>query len=758
MKQKKYLVLLGAMLALVACGGPGVSSSSQSQGGSNCGEYTPYVCPEDFGYASLSERERKSTYETYLSVMPTTLNYTKTMQAENASHIANFVDGLVEHDRFGNLVPCLATNTGTPNADFTEWQFELDSSKNSVWVDSTGKEYGKVTPEDFKSILKIVLHASTASESAYLPLLIIQGAEEYVEATRLWYQTYKDTAASAKYTFVGRELRKILGYVPTNEEIDQILAFEKVGVVTTDTTITYKLTNSADYFPTMLTYLPFLPLNEKYYNEIGAVNFGAAKNILFNGAYLLEEREDSRMVYTKNNTYWDADNVKTTKVIYKRLGENLPKDFARTEYEAGKIDGFTLNSFDTVGWDKYVKGVDCAGTILDPHHELTYSSENLNVDSSFMFYLNLNRPTSNPSKLTSIKSTDIANANKAIKYSYFRDAIYDSLDLNMYNARNGQDVFEQQQTQINTYIPKNFVSDNNGKDYFDYLLDAYQSKHNVTREEAEANLNPGIVVQKSLDETVAQLQAAVAQLAIDEPTISYPITIEYASFYGDTDQQTFDSLFIEATNERLNGCIIDENYYYPNEENMDLRVCNANEVKVKIVPNTKILSTQNYLTVSATFDYTLFISGWGPDYGDPMTYAHTVVQGGDLADYMGITENATHFSAETQALFDTYGQMVEEANAIVSSTSAAKQERFKKFAEAEIFMLEEMAIMKPLYQSGQGFSCSISNFIPYRSPRSGYGLSSSKLKGMEILTAPLKGCERQRLRAEWDRQKAEQDI
>ena len=73
----------------------------------------------------------------------------------------------------------------------------------------------------------------------------------------------------------------------------------------------------------------------------------------------------------------------------------------------------------------------------------------------------------------------------------------------------------------------------------------------------------------------------------------------------------------------------------------------------------------------------------------------------------------------------------------------------KAFAEAEIYMLEELALMKPLYQTGQGYSCSISNFIPYRSPRAGYGLSSDKLKGMEILNEPLSACKRKALREEW---------
>ena len=740
MKKNKTLILLGVLGVLAGCTTP-TNPSVQ--------EWVPAQCEDDFGYASLEGKERKKEYSTYLSAMPTTINYAKTMQAENGNHIANFVDGLVEHDRFGNLIPCLATNTGTPNEDYTEWTFELDLNKRSTWVRADGTYYADVKAEDFKTILKVVLNAKTASESAYLPLLVIDGAEEFVEATNLYYNEYgsvSDQNVREKQTIsalVGK------GYLPkgaTSEDLHSLLNFEKVGVVIDGNKITYKLTQAADYFPTMLTYLPFLPLNEDYYNDNFNL-FGARTEILYNGAYRLTTRNDTMIQYTKNDQYWDADNVHVEKVTYRKIGENLPMSFAREEYEAGKIDGFTLTSFDTEGWNKYVKGVDGKGHIQDPHHDLTYSQENQNVDSSFMFYLNLNRPTNNPSGFSQLNAAEISNTSKAIQYSYFREAIFDALDLNLYNARNGQDIIEQQQEQINTYIPKNFVSDNSGKDYFDYLLESYAKKHSVTTEQANEVLGAGRVNMISLDESVQQVKDALAKIEQEGVKLNYPVQIEYTGFYGDTTTRDFDLLFLEATNERLNGCVIDETYQ--NYENSHLKVCNKNDIKVQLVPNTKILTVQNYLTVSNAFDYTLFISGWGPDYGDPMTYAHTLVQGGDMADYIGIPEKGAKLSAETQEKLDTYGEMVENANAIVSSTSELKSQRYAAFADAEIYMLEELQIIKPLYQSGQGYSCSISNFIPYRSPRAGYGLSSQKLKGMEILKEPLSACERKALRVEW---------
>lgn len=765
MKKRNLIFALGAFLALTACTGgtSSIISKTSTSGTTSSGPtwLEQHPCDASFvGYESLSGRTRKNTYETLLSYMPGTLNYTKTMQSENATHIANFVDGLVEHDRFGNLVPCLATDTGTPNENYDEWTFTIKSG--IPWVTCDGNIYqvnGEnqyVKAADFKYILQVVLTSSTASESSYLPMLIIEGAEQYNAATAA-YEAYKSLSEDARNRQIYNTLNKAgLADGISTSDIPSILNFERVGVTVDEetNTITYKLSQAADYFPTMLTYLPFLPLNQTYYQEYGSTLFGSERNILCCGAYLLKLRSGERLEYAKNPYYWDADSVKTENVIYRLMGSDISDDYARKLYEAGDIDGFTVSSKDTTGWNKYVRGEDGEGTITDPHYDYTYSQEGQGDKSSFMFFLNINREAKTTS-YSPMTGKDITNANTAFKYSYFRNALFDALDLEAYNARNGAEVSEQRQYQINTYTPKYFVTDNSGKDYFDYLLEAYEEKHKCSLEEAEAALNPGQVNQISLEESVQQVKEALAQLEQDESDITYPIKVEYASLYGDTEQRQYDEIFMEYTNERLNGCIIDEQLSDPDNE-AGLKVCSSSDIKVQVVPNTKISSSNNYIEVSNTYNYSLMISGWGPDYGDPMTYAHTMVKGGDLAVNIGIADDDT-LSEETEEKLATYGEMVDEANAIVSTTNELKQQRYAAFAKAEIYLLEELALMKPLYQRGQGYSCSVSKFIPYRSPRSGYGLSGDKLKGLEIIDGdPLLACERQVLKNEWNEEKASQ--
>lgn len=749
MNKKKLFLLLGSIVALSAC-----SKNTQS-------DWNPYICPADFvGYESLANRARKDTYSTYLSYMPSTLNYTTTMQSENAEHIANFVDGLVEHDRFGNLVPCLATDTGKSNSSYDEWTFTVKSGIK--WVRDNGEVYKnaagveqEVKAEDFRSILRVVLDSATASESAYLPMLIIKGAQQYNIATST-AQEAKDDSHEVRNNKIFNALRKAnLLDGATIDDIDDILDFKKVGVEVDaqKNEIKYILSQPADYFPTMLTYLPFLPLNYEYYQEVGATIFGSQKNLLFCGAYLIKERSNVKLSYEANPYYWDKDSVKTKYINYTILSSNVAEDFARNEYEKGNIDGFTVTSNDEEGWKKYVEGPDGKGTITDPHNDYAYSQEGQGDKSSFFFYLNQNRREID-STLSSVSKAQIQNANKAYKYSYFRKALFNALDLEAYNARNGATEQEQHQYQINTYTPKYFVTDNSGKDFYEYLVDAYADKHNVSTSQADKILSPGTINQSSLEQSVKDVNDAITQLKQDNPSITYPIVVEYTSLYGDTTQRYYDDLFVEYTNERLNGCIVNEEYSDPNNEK-GLKVCSASDKKVVLQANNKVASNQNYIEISNSKNYSLFIAGWGPDYGDPMTYAHTTVKDGDLSDSLG-TQSSAKLSTETEEKLAHYQELVDAANSIVSTTDEKKVERYKKFAEAEIYMLEELSLLKPLYQRGQGYSVTISKFIPYRSPRAGYGLSSDKLKGMEILKDDaLKACERKVIREEWDKEKAQ---
>src|SRR5512133_218835 len=53
---------------------------------------------------------------------PRSFNYLNDQRATNTQHVVNFIDGLIEHDKYGILRPAVA-ESWTSNADFTVWTF-----------------------------------------------------------------------------------------------------------------------------------------------------------------------------------------------------------------------------------------------------------------------------------------------------------------------------------------------------------------------------------------------------------------------------------------------------------------------------------------------------------------------------------------------------------------------------------------------------------------------------------------------------------
>ena len=171
---KKLLVLLLSLLmaiTLVACG--------QKE------EPAPAPAPEG------GEEEAAPTYESTVSIDDLKLADTKTYVAADPSEIANmdyvttalatdheinvnFVDGLVECDKYGNYVGSIA-ESWEPNEDATVWTFHLRKGVN--WVTNTGEVYDEVKAEDFVTGLRHSAEFQSGTASVVAPY--VAGYDEY---------------------------------------------------------------------------------------------------------------------------------------------------------------------------------------------------------------------------------------------------------------------------------------------------------------------------------------------------------------------------------------------------------------------------------------------------------------------------------------------------------------------------------------------------------------------------------------------------
>ena len=257
----------------------------------------------------------KVTYRTLYSGEVSTLNYLVTSTTNEFTIAANVVDTLIEHDRYGQLVPCLATDWET-SEDGCTWTFHL--RQNATWVNSKGEYYADVTAEDFVTAAKYVLDAKNASSTAWILTDYILGAEAYNDATGA----------------------------------DEAVNFETVGIKAIDTyTIAYTTTEPCPYFLTMLDYVCYMPVNAKFLEEVGE-NFGVASsadNLLYCGPYVISElKPQEKRVYTKNESYWDKEHVYID--VIEQTFNAEASTLSSEMYLRGEIDAADITTAVATAW------------------------------------------------------------------------------------------------------------------------------------------------------------------------------------------------------------------------------------------------------------------------------------------------------------------------------------------------------------------------------------------------------------------------
>ncbi len=259
MKNKKLLLALVA-LVLVVCIAVGVTF-----------------------LGGLGAKRKTVAYRTLYSGEITSLNYLTTATANEFAMAANVIDTLVEYNQYGEVKPSLALSWEYDAATLT-YTFKL--REDAVWVKADGTVYANVTANDFVAAAKYILDAKNASSTANIFYSVIKGAEEY----------YLGTSTPEE-----------------GQEPYPVMAFDTVGIKALDNyTLQYTLKEPVPYFLSMLTYVCFMPVNEKFLAEKGD-DFGVAtsnENLLYCGAYYLETFQPQRLrVYAKNPHNWDAEHV-----------------------------------------------------------------------------------------------------------------------------------------------------------------------------------------------------------------------------------------------------------------------------------------------------------------------------------------------------------------------------------------------------------------------------------------------------------------
>ena len=383
MKTKKWMLTAGVVLStavlLVACG------------------------------KADKEADAPTTFSYVYGVDPSSLDYSIATRTSTTDIIGNVVDGLLENDEYGNLVPSLAEDWSVSQDGLT-YTYKL--RKGVKWYTSEGEEYAEVTAHDFVTGLKHV--ADGKSDGVTLIQNSIKGLNEYM----------------------------------TGETND----FSTVGVKALDDyTVQYTLNAPESFWNSKVTSATMLPVNEEFLKASGK-NYGAVSpsGILYNGPYILKTLTSKSLIeYEKNPNYWDKEKVKIEKVKLTNYDgsdqESLIRSFSSGVYTTARIFPSSSNF---------------ASTLEQYGDKITYSPQD---STSYYFTFNVNRQSYNKTAKTSEEQK--SSTKEAMLNKDFRQAINFAFNRHSYAAQlNGEDGADK--IIRNSLVPDNFVQ-SGGKNFGD---------------------------------------------------------------------------------------------------------------------------------------------------------------------------------------------------------------------------------------------------------------------------------------------------
>ena len=206
--------------------------------------------------------------------------------------IADCIDGLMQMDKDGAAVPALAESYDVSDDGLT-YTFHLRDAK---WNNGT-----PVTANDFVFAWRRI--AKEAGEYAYMLDEIgnIKGAAEIISGSEADLTTLAVSAPDDK-TFV------------------------------------VELNVPVSFFPSLMYFPTFYPINEEFYNSLADGTYGTSpETFLSNGAFVLESYTPgtANLSVKKNPDYWDADRVKLAGINYQVVGSS---DNALTAFRNKTLD------------------------------------------------------------------------------------------------------------------------------------------------------------------------------------------------------------------------------------------------------------------------------------------------------------------------------------------------------------------------------------------------------------------------------------
>ena len=645
MNKGKVLLATSALLlsagVLVACSG--------GKSGSSGGQTFSYVYTQD----------------------PDTLDYSISNKKSTSEFTGNAVDGLLEVDKYGNLIPSLAKDW-TVSKDGLTYTYKL--RKGVKWMTSEGEEYGgEVKAQDFVTGLK---HAADKKSSAlYLVQKSVKGLDDYVSGKT------KD--------------------------------FSTVGIKAIDDyTVQYTLSQPESFWNSKTTMGILMPVNEEFLKSKGD-DYGqgtSPSSILYCGPYLIKSiTSKSSAILEKNPTYWDAENVKISKVKLTyydgQYSESLIRGFDNGDYTVARV---------------FPNGSNYKSVEKKHKDDIVFTDQG---SSTYNLSFNIDRQAYEITK----KTTDAqkTSTKKAILNKDFRQAIMFAFNRKAYVAQTNGEAGANKVIR-NTFTPPNFVQID-GKQFGDAVekdLEAYGDEwKGVSVADGKDTLYNPSKAKEEFAKAKADLQAQGVEFPIhlDLPTSStYTEGIKQAQSFKQSIESTLGA----------ENIVIDLN----------------------MVSEDDLQRVTYFAENASQQDWDLNNNlGWGPDYTDPSSYIDiTSGKSGENANsYFGF-DAGTDNAAAKAAGFDEYNQLIEDAQK--ENTDVNK--RYEKYAAAQAW-LTDSALLIPIHSDGA--SPVVRKTVPYSAAFAwtGHKGQTFNYKYLEVQDKVVAAKDYDKAREQWKKEKEE---
>lgn len=541
--------------------------------------------------------------------------------------------------------------------------------------------------------------------------------EEYDAVTAEDFVTGLKHAVDSKSETLGLVADLIVGL---REYSDGTGKWEDVGIKADGNQLTYTLTGPCGYFDGMTTYTILWPINAEFLESKGS-DFGAVEpdSILYNGCYILSSLVPAQEVrFDANPNYYDAKNVFVQHVVVTYSDSKDPAQNFNM-FVNGEVTSTTVN--------QSLPEVVAKAAELYPDNQYKSMTTATSYWGAFNWDRQMYALYNDPSVSTTSKTdAQKADAKAAILNADFRRAVYAAYSAHAVEAIT---LGEEHADGVirNTLVPYTFQTTSDGRTYGS-IVEKYAAELVADYEGIDLNDGHDAWYNPELAKTFAER----AKEELGDSVSEWPIHIDVPVYAASENQKNMQLAMKKSIEDAIGDYVV-----------IDLQFLEGNS-------SVYYSSFYNQPTGEDNSIDLVFGAGWGPDYGDPLTYLHCFdVHDGDMLNYSGINIESQGQSEEQKAVLETLG--LNEVQEIVDqATAATGDERIELFAKAEAMLLTN-GILRPYATSGANIS--ISKVKPFTV---GYGLYGQAaynqvpyFKYMQLLDEPVTAAEYEAAKEAW---------